>query len=105
MLISRVSGRGEVCGRAPRAIIGAALRNEVRTASEMSSRSNIAMKVIGRALSVSMKSSSSSSGSSITPICFVIAISIAPLPRSLSALQYAFSSSRLALRQASGRPA
>ena len=41
----------------------------------------------GRPLSASMKSSSSSSGSSITPIWRVIAISIAPLPRSLSALQ------------------
>jgi hypothetical protein len=33
-----------------------------------------------------------------------MAISIAPLPRSRSALQQALSSSRLALRQASGRP-
>ena len=75
---SRVSGSGEVCGRAPRRIIGATLRSDVRSASEMSSRSNIAMNVIGRALSASMKSSRSSSESSITPICFVIAISIAP---------------------------
>ena len=52
MLISRVSGSGEVCGRAPRAIIGATLRSVVRSASGRSSRSNMAMKVIGRALSV-----------------------------------------------------
>jgi hypothetical protein len=87
MLISRVSGRGEVCGRAPRSIIGRARASEVRTASGRSSRSNMAMNVIGRPDSSSMKSRSASSGSSITPICLVIAISMAPLPRLRSALQ------------------
>ncbi len=104
MLISRVSGSGEVCGRAPRAIIGRTRLSESRTASEMSSRSNIAMKVTGRALSERRKSSSATSSSAMTPIWRVIAYSIAPLPRSRSALQYALSSARLALRQASGRP-
>ena len=51
MLTSRVSGSGEVCGRAPCAISGAALRSVLRTASGMSSRSNRAMKVTGRPLS------------------------------------------------------
>ena len=52
MSTSRVSGSGEVCGRAPLAIIGAARRSVSRTASGMSSRSNRAMKVTGRPLSV-----------------------------------------------------
>jgi hypothetical protein len=56
---SRVSGSGEVCGRAPLAIIGAASRSVLRTASGMSSRSNRAMKVTGRPLWSSRKSSSS----------------------------------------------
>src|SRR3954467_9964551 len=50
ILISRVSGSGEVCGRAPRAISGAQALSDVRSASEISSRSNMAMKVIGRPL-------------------------------------------------------
>ena len=104
MVSSRVSGRGEVCGRAPRAIIGRTFAIVSRSASGRSSRSNIAMNVIGRRLSSSMKSSSSSSGCSSTAIWRVIANSIDPLPRSRSALQYAFSSSRLALRHASGLP-
>ena len=63
------------------------LENEFTMQSFNTREDRMAMKVIGRADSVSMKSSSSSSGSSITPICLVMAISIAPLARSFSALQ------------------
>ncbi len=79
MVHSRVSGSGDVCGRAPLAICGAASRSVLRTASGMSSRSNSAMKVTGRPLSVSRKSSRSHWSCSSTPTWRVSAISIVPL--------------------------
>ncbi len=104
MFSSRVSGSGEVCGRAPRAISGAALRRVSRTASDMSSRSNIAMNVTGRPLAASSNSSTSYCSSSSTAIWRVSATSIAPFFFAFSTPAYARSSSGLALRQASGRP-
>ena len=87
MLISRVSGRGEVCGRAPRAMSGAARLSVSRTASGMSSRSNIAMNVTGRLLSSTSSSSSSMPSCSSTAIWRVSAISIAPFFFSLKTFE------------------
>ena len=71
----------------------------------MSSRSNSAMKVTGRPLSSSRKSSVSHCSSSSTPICRVSATSIAPLFFSFSTFAYAFSSSRLGIAAGERPPA